>query len=441
MAKIKIDIDKTRSGAGMFPKVKLSTTEQYQWTVTRTATLLHAPAFSHMLYTMMNPTKGEHIALFTKAVPIAATDGINLVLNPKEFFKFSVSERVFVVCHEILHCIWDHCAMAYTHKRRGHITYPDGKTLKFIPELMNMAQDYVINAVLVESKVGTMPKVGLFDTKIATANDSPIDIYRKLYEEFEGQFGSGNEGNGGKDGFDQHLDPGAAGEGDKTPDQAMSDRSEIEWHMEIASAIASAKAQGKLPKCLERIFGEIVEPIVPWQDYIRGWLARKIGSGGYDWHRVDRRMISRPRDMIVAPGRSGYGCGTIVVGADTSGSIGAKTVDMFLGEVRGMLEALRPRKLYIMWCDVMVHRVDELEDASDIYTVRCNGAPGGGGTSFMPVFKEITNRGLEPDALIYLTDMYGDFPSLQPSYPVLWGSISKNVPAPFGEVVEIPDQD
>jgi predicted metal-dependent peptidase len=73
--------------------------------------------------------------------------------------------------------------------------------------------------------------------------------------------------------------------------------------------------------------------------------------------------------------------------------------------------------------------------------IRALGAQGGGGTSFVPVFKWIEENDIEPEALVYLTDMYGDFPSKAPSYPVLWGSISKGVPAPFGEVVDVPIQE
>jgi predicted metal-dependent peptidase len=43
--------------------------------------------------------------------------------------------------------------------------------------------------------------------------------------------------------------------------------------------------------------------------------------------------------------------------------------------------------------------------------------------------------------LIYLTDGDGDFPSLPPPYPVVWGDISHNKEKyRFGQVVDIPAQ-
>jgi predicted metal-dependent peptidase len=66
------------------------------------------------------------------------------------------------------------------------------------------------------------------------------------------------------------------------------------------------------------------------------------------------------------------------------------------------------------------------------------GAPGRCGTSFVPVFERVREMGLKPDALVYLTDGLGTFPS-SVDYPVLWGSIHLGPEGyPFGEVVMIP---
>lgn len=85
------------------------------------------------------------------------------------------------------------------------------------------------------------------------------------------------------------------------------------------------------------------------------------------------------------------------------------------------------------------NRVDEAEEPEDLIEIRAKGAPGGGGTSFVPVFDEIYNSGLRPDALVYLTDGYGSFPDKAPPYSVIWGSIGLDKSGyPFGDVVMIP---
>lgn len=113
---------------------------------------------------------------------------------------------------------------------------------------------------------------------------------------------------------------------------------------------------------------------------------------------------------------------------------------MFLAEVGGILEDVRPRQVLVAWCDAKLHRVDEMSEPGDVADARHKGAPGGGGTSFIPVFDYVEGLGGRIDALVYLTDGYGSFPASKPAYPVIWGNISGPgaVNYPFGDVVDIP---
>lgn len=400
--------------------VTLSPEDKRKWIETRSALLWTAPAFTHLLFSMLNPTKGELAALFTDDVPIAATDGSNLILNPKTFFKYSLGERIFIVAHEVLHCVFNHCVLSRPFRQTKKVKYADGSELPYDAQLMNVAMDLIINDLLIESKIGNFPKEGCHDTKIATHKDSFLDAYKKVFKQ--------NPGGGG--GFDVLLDPGAA-QG-KHPDQAAQERSETAWGTAVAAAMAAAKAQGKLPAALERMFSEILEPEVSWQDMIRAFFARKVGAGSYDWRKPDRRLIQRD---IYAPQRSGNGCGDVVVAVDTSGSIGQRELDVFFAELRGILEDVRPNKVHLVWCDAKVHHVDELDQSSELGGLKPHG---GGGTAFEPVFTWIDEHNVRPDALVYLTDGMGSFPKSAPDYPVVWGSIYEQSKYPFGDVVNIP---
>ena len=66
-------------------QVALSTAHSRAWSETRTALLWHCPAFTHVFYTMMDKAGAEHVAVFTSDIPIAATDGSTLLLNPETF--------------------------------------------------------------------------------------------------------------------------------------------------------------------------------------------------------------------------------------------------------------------------------------------------------------------------------------------------------------------
>ena len=56
------------------------------------------------------------------------------------------------------------------------------------------------------------------------------------------------------------------------------------------------------------------------------------------------------------------------------------------------------------------------------------------------MFDKIKEMGLEPDALVYLTDGYGTFPAQAPKFTVIWGNITPQFKYPFGDVVDIPKQ-
>lgn len=408
------------------------------WSDTRAALVWHAPAFTHILYSMMNKNGNDHIALFTKDVPIAATDGSHILLNPDTFFKHNLQERIFIVAHEISHGIFAHMEMMHGFQSTGKVVYPDGKSLDYDHETMNKAMDYVINDMLIESKIGQYNTNWLHDKTIATHEDSVLTAYRRIFQQNGGKGGGGggqgNSPNGkNQQGFDQHMPPGSTT--GQSPQQAASGRSDVEWKTAIAGAVASAKAQGKLPAALERLLSDVIEPAVDWREKIIGFFSRKPGAGTYDWRKPDRRLVTR---NIIAPGRSGFGAGPVVVGVDTSGSIGQKELDIFFGEMYGILDDVRPTAIYVMWCDAQVHRVDEITDTADLLDLRQKRAPGGGGTDFRPVFDKIVEMGIEPDALVYLTDGLGMFPKKAPLYSVLWGAIMEKVDYPWGDVVNIP---
>lgn len=418
-----------------FNRASITSAQLRQWEETRVALLWQCPAFPHVLYTMMDNAGSEHIALFTKDVPIAATDGSTLLLNPDTFFKYNLPQRVFIVAHEIMHCILNHCVIFNKYRRAGKVGYKDGSSLPYDQQLMNVAADLVINSLLKRSKIGEYSKDWLLDESIATGDDNVIDAYAKIFKQQQGKKQGGGGICKGQQGFDEHLKPGE-GSG-KDEHTAINERNEQEWTNAVAAAAAAAKAQGKLPAGLAVLFDQVLNPEVPWADKVQAFFARKVGSGSYDWRRADRRLVVRD---IYAPGRSGHGAGTVVVAVDTSGSIIADKglMDRFMGELSGILEEVRPKRMLVMWIDAAVHAVDEVDDPGEIKHLK---PKGGGGTDFTPAFKWLDTNHIVPDALIYLTDGYGTFPQRAPNYPVLWGNVTKSMPDshyPFGEVVTVP---
>ena len=387
------------------------------------ALLVQQPFFANLL---LSDTK----IVWTDMVAVAATDAYHVFFNPKNIFARPLQEQVFILSHEIMHKVFLHCETGDKFKRDGKVRLNTGKTIPYDHSDMNIADDYVINALLHDSGVGKMPSDACFDASLSSkGEESAIDVYGE-YVKKKGKTKT-NPGQGGNS-------PGAGdiSGGDVMPplnppkDTADMQRREDDAKGKIAAAANAARAMGKLPAGIARMVGDFLEPKVSWQEALKTALTRRVGSDSYDWTQPDRRLIVRD---IFFPRASSFGCGHVYVAADTSGST-YHQAEVFLSETAGLLDEMSPARVTLIWCDATVQRVDEIEDIDDLNHARKLGAQGGGGTDFRPVFKYIRDEGVEPAALVYFTDGYGSFPDLAPEYPVIWAMTTDYKP-PFGDII------
>lgn len=441
-------------------QVTLTPDQKKKWSDTMSLMAWTAPGFRHLWYRLLQCKDGDYAAMmapFTygdvkgdgdKTPAVACTDGENIICNPDTFFKYNVKERVFIGAHEVAHCVYDDCGLIH----RLHATHTteikctDGKIFPYKPSIMARAMDYRINAMLVESRIGVMPPDALYDPEIAKGKEGIYDIYGRVYKHDEDQQngnapapgskpGTGNaQGNNGFDATGP-APPGAAT--GKAPGQAVAQRNPQQWAVEVAMAAHEERrhARGDMPGSLQHMFDEILEPKVDWTNHIETICKRIMGGGSYNWKKPDRRFIGRD---LWLPGRGGTGAGWLVIWGDTSGSIGEKDLNRYLGEMRGLIEEMNPERLTVIWCDAEIHHVDEVEDVADLEHIKARGVGGRGGTSIKPVFDHIAdNRDRQPDMFIGMTDGEFDFPE-KPSYPVIWASIHNDaIRYPYGEVVPI----
>lgn len=439
--------------------IKLTPSQRVEWDRVVTSLTFHCPAFTHIAYALIDRADDGEIAILTNALPVAGTDGKRLLINPESYFSkhLTLANRLFVLAHEISHVFLEHIVLAYGFRTAGRVAYKDGTSLPYDDRLMNQAMDYIINAMLITAKIGEMPTgpyAGLYDPKITPDGDADlVDVYRELHKQQKSQGqskpraggqgsgqGSGQKGQSSKPGdekghdggFCQHERPGSAS--GKTEHEAIAAHDPQQVAEAIAGAANAARLMGKLPAGLARIFDKLLTPTVDWRDHIRALMMRKAGSGGYDWQVADEELMMRD---IYAPSRSGHGVGTVVCVLDTSGSVTQADYDLFYGNVAGMIDDLRPKKLHVIWCDMQINKSEEIEDAMELLAMRVRA---GGGTDFRPAFDEVARLGLAPDALIYLTDGQGTFPDSAPDYAVIWGSIYEPSKYPFGDVVQVPRQ-
>jgi predicted metal-dependent peptidase len=416
-------------------RVDLDTKQGVEWEKTRSTSLWFVPGFTHALYSLLNNSGTSHLALFTHEVPVAATDGHNLILNPVTYFVYNLLNRVFINVHEIMHKLLKHCELNAVWAKQGYVEFADGSRLPYDGKQMNIAEDLYINALLIKAKVGEYHKDWLFDPDLNAETLSSLEIYKMMFK-------GGYKPPSGQTSFDVLLPPGTT-----TPDGKPPEFSQAKLDAVIATAakIAAKQAEGDRSSrgdgALEqkRLFEKFLEPVIDWSDMFQGVFSRSVGNDNYSWTTLDRRFLARG---IGFPGRTQFSVGHIIVGGDASGSMSNADITKGYTEVAGMLDEATPEKITVLWFDDHVHRVDELEDVADLRAAQLAHPPYiGGGTNFKPVFRWIEdNCDVPPDALVMFTDGDGYFPKYPPAYPVIWVLTSKpgDHTPPFGEVIHMP---
>ncbi len=123
----------------------------------------------------------------------------------------------------------------------------------------------------------------------------------------------------------------------------------------------------------------------------------------------------------------------MAVALDTSGSIDESLVCRFLAEIVALC-TYNQRNLVLIIGDAKVHKIAEIDwrDAErELSQIKYTG---GGGTDFRPLIEAAEEY--EPDALIYLTDLFGETGD-EPDFPVIWATHGVSGNASWGEQIKL----
>ena len=317
-------------------------------------------------------------------------------------------ELKFLVAHECMHPMLEH------NMRLG------GRD----PRMFNQAADYVINKLLIDDRVGSMPSCGLYDPNLYDAGNGVSEaIYEIIKQQQDDDDSSASSGASSASG-DKPMDSIVESKG--TP--AEKEQEASEWRIAVAQAAQAAKMMGKLSAGMERLVTEILQPQVDWRDVLSRFIEKA---------RTDERSFARPNRRFVSQGMylpvtSGEQVGDIVLCVDCSGSVSDKELSQYAAEVRKVHEDIKPKTLSVLYFDTEVSHIDVFGQDDEVVI-----APhGGGGTAFSPIFSTLNELEIEPVACIVLTDLCSSDFGEAPEYPVLWVS-NYGTEAPFGEVVKV----
>lgn len=374
-------------------------------------------------------------------VPTAYTNGRDVTYGRAFVDGLDDKELAFVVLHEAMHKAYRHL---FVWRRLAEENM----------RLANMAMDYVINLQLMDYKkpdVLAFPHdkdgkpIGLLDEKYRGMDTKQVyDILKKEGQKpkkgdkpcEDGQPTDG-QGGGQKDGESECLD-------DHGWDEAkeMSEEEKEKISGEIDQALREgAILAGRMNGNISREMQELLKPQVDWREALRNFVKNLMkGRDKSTWRRPNRRFLAQG---IIMPSTYSDKIGRLLVGVDTSGSIGGDILAQFLGEVKSICDEVSPDAIDLLYWDSHVAKHEVYEGAQVKALASSTKPAGGGGTEPSCVPKYVKDKGLaKPQCTIMLTDGYfygGDCGNWgEVGSPVMWCVIgNKSFVPTVGKAVHI----
>lgn len=336
-------------------------------------------------------------------IPTMCTDGKTILWSPDFVDTMDQEETVGVMAHEVLHIVFKHSL------RRGSRD----------PELWNIACDFAINQILVDSEDSefTLPEGALIDPQYKDL--AAEAIYDRLPQDAKEKYGNAVIG----EVKDAKKDDG------NDMSQAEVKQMEADIDAKIMMAATGAKTVGKLPASIKALIDEMERSQVDWRDVMRRFIGGDQPDD-YSFRKPQKKMYHMTG--IISPSIEKIGAGDVVIGIDTSLSVCKRELSFFLGEINAISEDLKPRSITVITCDARVQTVTRYEQGEEIQMIEIGGR---GGTLVKPVFDYIEEHQLPVDNMVYLSDLeIFDYPEHPPHYPTLWVSSSmRSDPAPWGD--------
>lgn len=365
-----------------------------------------------------------------------ATDGKNLYFNRKFTEKLSDANVQFIICHEILHCAFEHFLRENGRKR----------------SYWNMATDYAINWILKRDGIGDVPgpipelKLGapgsdtgiLLDEKYKDMNAE--QIYDKLMQEKAKERNSLDVHIYIKDQQDNQSGQGS-GQGSAmempslSPAEAKQVRDAIkEAIIDAVQNINSDRNAGSVPAEIARMVKDFLEPKINWRDLLASTIQSHVKTD-VSFMRPCRKSWSNDAGAIL-PGRVPEETIRVACAIDVSGSISEKQVKDFLSEIHGIMQQYPSFEVSLWSFDTQCNafakftqdNADELEEWTPI---------GGGGTHIAANWQYMKDMEVEADALIVFTDLEDSSQNnVDPDYiDTIWiiqNPWNKDIKPPFG---------
>jgi len=389
-----------------------------------------------------------------ESLETAATDGVRIVFGPAFLDELTDGELDFVMMHEILHVVLQHCLRE---GERDHETF-------------NIACDIVVNSnILLENNMNassiTLKKYGEAMHLAPDGKEgheyTAEQVYQMLSKRGRKKWVSdgGGESGGNGGGEDGEGESGNGNTKQKSQQTAQKPKGHWDDHSrwglqeeeaslrdvwvkrfsDAAEAISvrdPSETRGLLPKFAKRMLEELRRPQTDWRTLLNDFIQEEVTD--YSFSPPDRRFDDSPfflpdfnekEDMVE----------DILFMIDTSGSMSDRMITDAYSEVQGAIEQFNGRlKGWLGFFDAEIIEPIAFYDIEEFKVIR---PAGGGGTDFQIIFEYVYKHMQEklPVSIIILTDGYAPFPeeALVRGIPVLWLLNNEKVVPPWGKVARI----
>lgn len=385
-----------------------------------------------------------------ESCPTAYTDGRKIAFNPSFLERLNEDEVDFVLMHEILHIVLQHC-MRYDKRN---------------PEAFNIACDIVVNSNILKSNGNIKRKISIDGSPLMhiAPNGKEGHLYtaEEVYEMLKDSNNTANGGSESDDGSENECegvgshknddDNGKNGNNkniknnngryyvfddhsywDDKEDKELSDAWEkyFDDACKIVSIEDPSNSRGTIPAFAERILKERKKAQTNWRSVLDNFVQEDIND--YSFNPPDRRF-SYYDFMLPDFNEKDESIKNVLFMIDTSGSMSDNMITQAYDEIRGAIEQFDGKlEGYLGFFDAVVVEPKPFSSIDELEIIR---PYGGGGTRFDIIFKYVKSKmnNPYPSSIVILTDGYAPFPEkeLAMDIPVLWVINNDDVVPPWG---------
>lgn len=403
----------------------------------------------------------------SEEIETACTDGVRITFGIDFLDSLSDSELDFVMMHEILHVVLQHCF-------RGDVEDP---------EAYNIAADIVVNSnIMLENGMKassiTLSKYGIAMHVAPDGKEGHEYTAEQVYAMLPKNLNKKGNNNLNKKG--NNKSPGAAVGGAKKENKKGNNKSpgsavgrakkEISkeqhqpvrvwddhsrwgkyeeddtlrdvWVKRFEDAAEAIKirdpsnARGLLPAFAERILKELKKTQTDWRTILNDFIQEEVVD--YSFAPPDRRFDDSPFFLPDFNGKEDR-VEDILFMIDTSGSMSDDMIAAAYSEVKGAIDQFNGKlKGWLGFFDAAIIKPQPFSDENEFKIIK---PAGGGGTDFQIIFEYVFHHMSDklPASIIILSDGDAPFPleKLAGGIPVLWLLNNEEVNPPWGKVARI----